>query len=590
MINKTLKLFNAVLEDKTKTGDLFISTDHGIVIEPDAAHLKNEILAYYNQERLDGAELNKTFHKSWLKIKESSRFELYLEQITHYLSTYGSGFKDEIYLPDELLDIDGLRLKFIVIKAYSKTELVNKSLDLLRSGIALKEETVNDILALLISLDYKFTGNEGVKNKEAVIKIADLYNVLPQDTMEFFRYIIYRSTGQSLLIKNKEVIEAIKTSNYNPGVQFEQFGFETLAEIFNRFKPLFLAFKKKCPHAINRIARLSKTHHKPLIPNPLNNATSEILTSENVHWLDNATPFALFKALSACWSRMQGQDTFAYRVRNGKYFVKNGGNASQNVINRNYNFIIDYLQKRIDLKGKSFLFSEGVEYALPTSEKMFVGNIPVGTKFYGDKLAVGIFWENDWGARDLDLSGINIAGKIGWNADYNANSLMYSGDITNAPNGAVEYLYAKNSKIHPTLVKNNVYTGDANAGYKIILGQGDNIDKNYMMNPEKLFFEVKTESVTKQTIIGLLLPGLLSTDKMSFVLLNTGLGAMRVSGNGDLSNLALKALYQQWNNPLSFRNLISSLGGTVVYDVGVADYDLRIESIEKDSFVNLLNK
>jgi len=39
------------------------------------------------------------------------------------------------------------------------------------------------------------------------------------------------------------------------------------AEIFNRFKPLFLAFKTKCPKTINKISKLSKTYHKPLVSN-----------------------------------------------------------------------------------------------------------------------------------------------------------------------------------------------------------------------------------------------------------------------------------------------------------------------------------
>jgi hypothetical protein len=48
------------------------------------------------------------------------------------------------------------------------------------------------------------------------------------------------------------------------------------------------------------------------------------------------------------------------------------------------------------------------------------------------------------GEVDLDLSGLNIAGKIGWNSAYNQDNgqLMYSGDMTSAPQGAVEYLYA----------------------------------------------------------------------------------------------------------------------------------------------------
>ena len=59
---------------------------------------------------------------------------------------------------------------------------------------------------LIDELDYTFTGNENIKNKEAIIKIASLYGILPKDKMHFFRYIIWMATGESLLIKNEEVI------------------------------------------------------------------------------------------------------------------------------------------------------------------------------------------------------------------------------------------------------------------------------------------------------------------------------------------------------------------------------------------------
>ena len=104
---KTLKFFNAVVELK-KFNELvgskpFISED-GYVIVPGALWAKDRIINYYNQEKLNGNDLNKTFHKSWQKIKTSSRCELFIEQILHYMSTYGSDFQDEIYIPQEVLN------------------------------------------------------------------------------------------------------------------------------------------------------------------------------------------------------------------------------------------------------------------------------------------------------------------------------------------------------------------------------------------------------------------------------------------------------------------------------------------------------
>ncbi|MDY0931549.1 hypothetical protein [Chryseobacterium sp. CFBP8996] len=580
---KTLKLFNAVLARKSNEKP-FIS-DEGFIIESDALWAKKEIISYYSKEKLNGNDLNKTFHKSWQKIKESSRIELLIEQINHYISTYGSDFQNEIYIPKEVLNVPDLKLTFKVIKAYTQEEMQEKCLSLLKSGIALKEETIDDLLYILhTELEYDFTGKENIRNKEAVIKIADRYDIYPENPVEFFRYVIYKTTRTTLLIKSNDLIDDIKKSKFNPTYLFENFGLEKMAEIFNRFKPLFLAYKNRAPKTINKISKLSKIHHQPLISNPLNNATNILLENSDLHWLENATPFALFKALSACYSRMYGQNTFVYRIRNGKSWTKRGTATSVNELN--YDFILNYLKSKYNLSEKKFYFPKDVAFGLPTSEKMFVGNIPTGTRFYGERLAIGIYWEDSWGANDLDLSGLNIAGKIGWNAAYNQDNgqLMYSGDMTSAPNGAVEYLYANKYLNTPTLVMNSVFSGDSNCGYKIVIGKGDDISYDYMMNPNNLFAETKCNSVQKQTILGMLLP---KDGKQCFVLLNFGAGNSHVAGTSEVSTMATNALYQQWYESISFNHLIEKLGAIITSEKEEADFDFSLETLEKDSFTKI---
>ncbi|MFK7748895.1 MAG: hypothetical protein AB8B65_10915 [Kordia sp.] len=616
---KTLKLFNAVVA-KEKTSSIFgeispkkpFITDEGYIIETKALWAKRKIIKFYTDEKLNGNDLNKTFYKSWSTIKNHARGQFLIEQIKHYISTYGSNFQAEIFIPTQVVNIPDVKLSYKVIKAYTVAEMQEKCLSLLQSGIALKSETVDELISILADeLKYTFTGKENIKNKEAIVKLAEFYDIYPENAVEFFRYIIYRSTDTTLLIKNDELIELIKNSSYNPTQAFNKFGLEKLAEIFNRFKPLFLAYKSKAPKTINKISKLSKKHHKPLVSNPLNNVTNILLTANDVRWLDNATPFALFKALSACYSRMNGQDAFLYRIRNGKSFVKsNTTTIEQNsknqvlqkikeklytaekhvetieneVFEKNYAFILKYIKRRFDLSNKKIFLPEDVKYALPTSEKMYVGNIPTGTRFYGKKMAVGIYWKDAWGANDLDLSGLNIGGKIGWNATYNQQNgnLMYSGDITSAPNGAAEYLYANKGLNMPTLVNNNVFSGSATCEYKIIIGTGDSINYDYMMNPNKLFAEIKCASVQSQTILGIMIP---KKDKQCFVLLNFGAGHARISGNSEISDLATKALYQQWNKPLSFNKIVKILGVEIVTVKEQADFDFSLDTLEKDSFL-----
>lgn len=582
---KTLKLFNAVLANGKS--DIFVSED-GYIIDCGAAWAKDKIVDYYNKQKLSGQDLNKTFYKSFEKVRQSSRFELYLDQIRHYASTYGSNFQDEIYIPDDVLDLPEVKLSFKLVKGLTKEELIERCLSMLKSGIALTEETIDDVLSVLVDeLDYTFTGEEGIRNKEAIIKIADTYGVIPTNTMEFFRYIVYKATGDSLLIKNKQSIQAIKKSSFNPGPMFKQHGLEKSAEIFNRFKPLFLAFKDKCPKTINKISKYSKHCHKPAPVNALNEVTQRKITSKDFHWFDNATPFALFKALSAVHNRMQGQSSFCYRIRNGKSWVKDESPSNKLVMLNNFNVLLNYLKGRFDFSNKTILLNEDIEYALPTSEKMFVGNIPTGTKFYGEKLAVGIYWENSWGANDLDLSASDIdGGKIGWNSRYYDIGLTYSGDITSAPNGAVEYLHCQKGTTRAYLVNNNIYYGNDNSQYKIIVGRGDDVSRQYMMNPNNLLAEVKTEAVQKKMTLGLFLPE--SNNRQSFVLLNFGSGHARVAAGG----AGVKALYEQYRNPLTFKEVVEFLGAKVIYNKDDAPdaLDFSIDNLSKDNFINLFKE
>lgn len=588
---KTLKLFNAVVAKKSKANNKPFVSEDGFIIESDALWAKNKIVQYYAKEKLSGNDLNKTFHKSWEKIQNSSELTLLIEQIVHYFTTYGTNFTTEAYIPKGELNIP-VDLRFKVIKAYTKDEMTEKCLNLLQSGIALTEETIDDVLSILSDeLNYKFTGKEGIRNKEAIIKIADMYNVLPDDTMEFFRYIIYRSTNESLLIKNERTISAIKASKFNPAVQFKEFGLERLAEIFNRFKPLFLAYKPKCSGVINKISKLSKKHHKALVQNPLNNATQELLTAKELHWLENATVFSLIKTLWACQKRINGQTTYIYHIRNGKAYAAKNENVNIDVASKNFDFIMNFMEEKFSLDGIKVFLPKDVSYGLPTSEKMFVGNFPTGTRFFAEKMAAGIYWENSWGANDLDLSSVDISGnKVGWNASLRneGRTLLHSGDLTNASNGAVEYLYAQNGLDSPSIVLNNVYSGNYDCEYKIIIGKGNDITTKYMMDPNNLFMEAKCKSVGKETILGFILPEE-GGERQSFVLLNSSIGNLPVSGNSPAVQLAITALTEEWTgNPMTFNDLIMLLGAEIVSEKEEADVDLSLDKVEKDSFVNLL--
>lgn len=587
MIKLTLKLFNAV-ERKDDTLPI-INTDYAFYVGFGGAWAQNQIHSYMQTNKLTPNQINKTFHKSWDKISSSSEFELRLHQIMHYLSTYGSNFTDEVYIPDEVLDVPDLKLKFKMIQTLSPDEIVEKCLGLLRSGIALKDETIHDVLNLLEYYDYKFSTVDDIKNKEAMTIIIEKYNVLPTSPTEMLRFVLYKTTGETLLIKDGKTVAAIQQSTYNPSKLFSDFGLHEMSSIFNRFKPLFLAYKGVCPRTINRLSKLSKMYHKPMAQNPLNLATSRLLLEGDMHWLDNASVYTLFKALNACYMRSMGQDTFTYRIRNGKSWTPlKAVEPNRLVCLSNYNTIAEYLSKRVGLLRKRVYIPENIQYALPTSEKMFIGNIPEGTKITGKQLAVGVYWENSWGASDLDLSAISMGAKIGWNSSYRNNdrSLMYSGDLTNAQSGAVEYMYAGNGLDGPAMLNLNVYSGKEQSGYKLIIGDADDISRNYMMNPNNLVFEYMCETLQNQSVLGIILP---EGEKVSFVMLNFSSGKGSVSAYDSKAEYIKEALTQQYTKNLTMNHLLAKMGVKLISkeELQDGDIDLSVDALQRDTFIKL---
>ena len=83
---------------------------------------------------------------------------------------------------------------------------------MLSSGIALTQETINLVFNVFDKLDYKINIDK-IKNKEAKILVCQTNNLLPNDPVEFVRYLVYLATEKTLLIKNTETFTEIEQSN-----------------------------------------------------------------------------------------------------------------------------------------------------------------------------------------------------------------------------------------------------------------------------------------------------------------------------------------------------------------------------------------
>ena len=167
-----LELFNAVLvtEKAPVLGDDIIyltdTLEYGFMLHPDAAQSLDAklIIKYLIDNKLTGADLNKSFHKSWNKILTSTREELLIHQLVHYMTTYGFDalgiYNDNtVYFPNEALDVPNVKVSELtlrVVNAITSEEVIDKCLKLFQSGIALEETTIDNILAILKDLNYKF--------------------------------------------------------------------------------------------------------------------------------------------------------------------------------------------------------------------------------------------------------------------------------------------------------------------------------------------------------------------------------------------------------------------------------------------------
>jgi len=658
MSQATIKLFKAlpikVKRKKSPTLELLKKTiKRGFVFSP-------EVLANYSNydeliklvEEVFGItseKVNTTFHKSWKKVKEADIEQLVVEQIAHYLTTYGkkdpegymfqkeylenwgvdnlseriSGLedfhkdkvrdKDYIYIPKEILDIPEIdvdEIKLVVIRGYTKQELKDKLLKLLNSGIALKEDTINDVvdIALFIGIDEKDI--EIVKNKEVRIILYNYLDLVPESPVEFLRYVVYTATDETLLIKSKELIGKIKEGKNIKVIKlFKDYGrkyeLKRLAEIFLRFKPIFLAFRtnQEMKSIINKIRRLAIHYHKPMPEDYLNTITSKIKKGEIIDIdklgseLERVNIFRKIRLAYALKFRTKDIDSILYRIRNGKSYATDfyfGGKERARII---LNIILDSIVKDIEknVKGKKIYIPNFMHYSLPVTEKQFTGNLPSGTYIsVPQDMIVGVYWENIKPYMiDLDLSLISQSKKYGWDAGYRneEGNILYSGDITDAPKpkGATELFYVKKQLKDSFIFFLNYYNYNAEVKvpFKIIVAKekAKDFGNNYMVNPNNIVSVVQSEISQKQKILGLLI----TTMKESrFYFAETSIGRSITSSNSKVAENSRKYLISFYQNSIEFKDILIKAGAKFVDSKDKRDIDLSPESLEKDSILNLL--
>lgn len=576
--------------------------------------LVKEVTALYGK---NGADLNKAFHKSFAKVRDASMEQLWYEQALHYLTTYGfeeMGFfsHESVYVPAEVLEVPEVEsgFKLTVIRGLTKDELKAELLQFLNAGIALKEATIKDVLDVATFVGINEAESQEVKNKEVRIALYDYFNYVPSNNLEFLRYMVYKITGMTQIIKNTATIETIKAkfniSHEGMLVKYVgTYGENELAKLFYRYKPVFLAFRKttNSKKVVNSIRRSAKINHQPMREDLLSTLTGKIKLGEKIDTktlstaLDNVNTFRKARLAYALKYRTEEHEGILYRVRNGKSYATKFENSDTSKVQAVYDQVIEAIANDItpNVEGKTFLIPEGVVYALPTTEKQFIGNIPSGSYTEVDEdMVMGISWSNvDRHRIDLDLSMSNLNGKIGWDGEYRGDDTQFSGDITDAPRGATEVFRIGNKAEGLWLVNLNFFNYEENVKvpFKMFVGSDSQaINKNYLVDSNKLKLVVDSEfDGDRQKTLGIIYA---DENTRRFIFAETAFDNMRSSRHTDYAQYALDYIKNYYTDVIDLGSVIALAGGTVVSEVPEeGEYvDLSIEALDKTTIIDLLTK
>lgn len=625
MKESILRLFKAIevktKERKENNNILKQTIQKGFILSPEIIsnysekELQEIIKSVDDEYGLNSERINTSLHKSWKKVKDTPIEILIIEQICHYITTYGYEYlgiydSESVFIPIEALDIPEINeteIKLVIIKAYTKEEIKEKLLKLLNTGIALKDKTVNDVVNIALYVELSEDEIFNIKNKETKIVLYDYLNIFPKNNVEFLRYLIYKATEEKLLIKNKTLIEKIKArQNVNVVGLLERYnkkyGYEKLAEIFNRYKPIWLAFRtnSKLKQIVNKLRRLSDKYHKPMKVDYLNNVTNLIRNGKSFDYeklkieLENVNIFRKLRLLYALKYRTKEVNSLFIQVRNGKGWSKEYNCDNNYEYFKVYTFILQDIINNIKEKveNKKIFIPNYLKYALPLTEKQFIGNIPCGTYIELEKdMIVGVNWNNVKGHRiDLDLSLVSNGSKIGWNGRYRSNGILFSGDMTDASTGASELFYIPfDSPNDNYLMYLNFFNyEDIEVPYNIIVAKEEvnNFEKNYPVNPNNVLANIKTSLNKRQGLVGYL-----SVDELGskFYFSDISLGKTNISGNNEYSQYARDYLNNFYKNIITLNEILEKAGAIIVDNKEEVDIDLSLENIERDTIIDLIS-
>lgn len=593
LIIASMELFNKVPSNDT----IFLSEDNeidttslfekaflgGVIISP---NLINEYVINYINQFIE-FDPNATFYNSFDEVISKDRLELFIDQIIHYFTTYGTNHTGEPFIVKNT-NIQFDLTNHLAITEITKDEMIDKSLDLLSGNVALSKNTLEYIFIILRFFDAIPKDNSNINNREAKILYYVYNDIQPTDAEEIIRYINYLATKNPMVVKNRELYSQLISVDFDCSELFANSDLIEHAKIFNRYKTIYLALRhsnKNNKSYINRIAKLSKKYHVPTKKPWIETILESVDIFDKLpDMLPNMSNFKKIQLIETINLRKKQLSVSMYIIRNQKMFIKNQTPKYEkwyDILRKIlYESLIESLKTKNDKSIK--LPMESIKIALPTSEKSFIGNYPIGTRIEFDNTdaIIGINWRGEDGVHDLDLSYIDDQNrKIGWNSRYydDRRSIIYSGDMTYSDPEASECLYAKHG-FKDGVVNVNIY-GHRNGvmPFKLFIAKEkpSNFEKNYMVNPNNIIKSFNLELDIRQATVGIL-------HDNSFILTKLNRNNSWVSDSENNSEM-LEYIIGNNDSKLDLIEVLKDAGFVFVEEK--ADIDLN--DIDKTTLLNL---
>jgi hypothetical protein len=563
--NATLKLFNVIIADKASGIDTSMLQQSGVVTDFKITNdIKNVI-----EDNFKPLDVNVLFSKTYYD--QASSFELIVKQVLHYVEVYG------LHMPGlfNLEMNEGVIITPRFIKAVNTDEVACMVRKILYSNAPVKD---TDMITLLISelgIDYEINKIQNNELKIVLYRNGDVYD----NGDDAVRYMCFSSTESPLLIKSKEVISAVASFDDET---FLENHIDVLANVFNRHKKIIMACKsKKTRTVINAISKRSKTMHIPIRESVNKTFISLALNGQvDDKILEKVSVRDKFKYLNLLEYKLLQRDTDAFVIRNGKIHIEpNRKVYDVDKINAVKDMVIRSLYDDFaHLAGKTILLDKDVDYGLPVSRKQTIGNLPFGTTvtIEGGKISSGVYWRNEWGATDLDLSTIDHSGnRTGWGqySGYDKNNdVSFSGDMTYADDGAMEFMTSKKSNYGLFV---NIFSGNSSAEYEIVVGR--NGKSNWIKD---VVIREKDKLKARGSIIGFV-------NDNKYTLYSGALNQNLISSDSKYSSIVQRGAAKFW----TVKELFSTIGIDFVVDNedGITyDYDMSYSGFSYDKLENLM--